>query len=306
MSKTKKILSVLLSLVMMLGLFSVVASAAVVVKEAEISIDTDIAGVDAEDYESYIDIYTTGLEFEDDYDGQAVFVYDSEYADYFYGEFVEGETYYMNIYLTAKPGYTLGDIDTAVVNGLEFDAYVDYWNPYEDLEVWFVAFSVGFTVGEGIIEDSYGGEIDVAEIDIYSDIAGLTAEDYYSYIDIYTEGLMFEDNYGDPAVYVYDSYGEEFYGEFVEGETYYFYVYLAPMDGYYLADDVTGYVNGEEVTTRVDYWEPGGEYGDVQVDFVEFEYAVTVTGETDVVEEVSFFEMILTFLRILFAFLFGA
>ncbi len=302
MLKTKKILSVLLALVMMLGLFSVVASAAVVVNEAEISIDTDIAGVDAEDYESYIDIYTDGLEFEDNYGDPAVFVEDY-YGDLYYGNFVEGETYYISVYLSAEPGYVLGDIDTAVVNGLEFDAYVDYWNPYDYLDVWYVETHFEITVGEELGYGTMSEEIDTAEIDIYSDIAGLSAGDYYSYIDIYTDGLMFEDNYGDPAVYVYDSNGDDFEGEFEAGETYYFYVYLAPMDGYYLADEVTGYVNGEEVNTRVDYWMPGGDYGDLQVDFVELEYSVTVTGEP--AEELGFFARILAFFRILFAILFG-
>ncbi len=303
MTKTKKILSVLLSLVMMLGLFSVVASAAVVVNETEVSVDFDIAGIDAENYEEYIDIHTEGLDFEDDYDGQAVFVYDSEY-EYFDGNFVEGETYYVDVYLTAKPGYVLGDIDTAVINGLDFEAYVDYWSPYDDLDVYYVTFVFAITVGEGISYETAVEEINIAEIGIYSDIAGVDAEDYYSYIDIYSDGLMFEDNYGDLGVYVYDSNGDSFYGEFVEGETYYFSVYLAPMEGYYLAYDVAGYVNGEEVDTRVDYWNPGGEYGDIQVDFVELEYSVTVTGEPEV-EELSFFARILAFFRILFAILFG-
>lgn len=105
-----------------------------------------------------------------------------------------------------------------------------------------------------IIPDSH--KISKADINVRTDIVGMNVNDYEDYIEILTEGLQFEDDYGDPAVYVYDSDDNEFHGEFVSGETYEVYLYLAPESGYKLANTVDGTVNGEEVLTGVDDWFP--------------------------------------------------
>ena len=146
--------------------------------------------------------------------------------------------------------------------------------------------------------------INTAEIIIDTDIGSVDAGDYESYIEILTEGLEFEDNYNDPAVFVYDSEGNDFCGEFKVGETYCLSVYLSPETEYCLAKDVAGYVNGEEVDTRVSYWIPGEEYGFVRVDYVLLQYELTVTEEAEV-EEPGFFARIIEFFRNLFAIIFG-
>ncbi len=130
-----------------------------------------------------------------------------------------------------------------------------------------------------LIPDS--NKINKADINIRTDIAGMSVNDYEDYIEILTEGLEFEDNYGDPAVYVYDSEDNEIYDGFVSGETYRIYLYLTPESGYKFANTVEGTVNGEETETDVRYWEPGGEYGDVRVDFVELAFEITVTEPCD-------------------------
>ena len=130
-------------------------------------------------------------------------------------------------------------------------------------------------IGESNVDTT--NKILEADINVRTDIAGLNVYDYEDYIEILTEGLQFEDDYGDPAVYVEDSDGEYFEGEFVSGETYTIYVYLSAESGYKLANTVDGTVNGEEVLTEVDGWVPGGIYGDVSVKYVEFEFEITVT-----------------------------
>lgn len=130
-----------------------------------------------------------------------------------------------------------------------------------------------------IIPDS--NRISKADINIRKDIAGMSVNDYEDYIEILTEGLQFEDNYGDPGVYVEDSNEDFFEGEFVSGETYTFFVYLAPESGYKLANTVDGTVNGEETETDVSYWMPGDEYGDIKVDFVYLNFEITVTDPCD-------------------------
>ena len=130
-------------------------------------------------------------------------------------------------------------------------------------------------IGESDVDTT--NKILEADISFRTDIAGLNVYDYEDYIEILTEGLQFEDDYGDPAVYVEDSDGEYFDGEFVSGETYTIFVYLSAESGYKLANTVDGTVNGEEVLTEVDGWVPGGIYGDVGVKYVEFEFEITVT-----------------------------
>ena len=130
-----------------------------------------------------------------------------------------------------------------------------------------------------IIPDS--NKISKADINVRTDIAGMSVNDYEDYIEILTEGLQFEDNYGDPGVCVKDSNEDFFEGEFVSGETYTFYVYLAPESGYKLANTVDGTVNGEETETVVGFWMPGGEYGDIKVDFVYLTFEITVTDPCD-------------------------
>lgn len=130
-----------------------------------------------------------------------------------------------------------------------------------------------------IIPDS--NLISEAAINVRSDIAGMSVNDYEDYIEILTEGLDFEDNYGDPAVYVYDSEDNEIYDGFVSGETYRIYLYLTPESGYKFANNVDGTINGEETETDVRYWEPGEEYGNVRVDFVELVFEITVTESCD-------------------------
>ncbi len=147
--------------------------------------------------------------------------------------------------------------------------------------------------------------IDSAEITIDTNVAGVDAEDYESYISILTEGLEFEDNYGDPAVFVVDEEGIDFDGKFAAGETYYFFIYLSPESGCVLADEVAGTVNGEEISTYIDSWEPGEEYGEITVDYVCLEYEITVEGEPEV-EEINWFKIIINFILSFIELVFGA
>ena len=273
--KFKKILSVVLSLIMIFGVTSIFASAAnTVVDTAEITVDTDIAGVSALDYEEYITVLTSSLEFEDNFDDPGVYVEDI-YGDEFEGYFVEGDAYVVTVFLSAKPGYELADYVDSYVNGQWVDSYVTFWIP-EDDEVYYVTIEFTITVDE----EFNANLIDEAEIYIDTDLAGYYASDYEYYIDILTYGLEFEDNYGDPGVYVYDEYGNDFTGMFESGKTYYFQIFLSPVEGYELDEYVDCYVNDEWVESNVNSWNPGGEYGDLEVVFVGFEVEVTAEGES--------------------------
>lgn len=114
--------------------------------------------------------------------------------------------------------------------------------------------------------------VDEASITFDFDIAGIDADNYEEYITINTAGLEFEDNYGDPAVYVEDSSGEDFTGTFEDGETYSFYIYLSALDGYELGEIDTATVNGQELYAYISWWSPD----EVEVYYVAIEFDAVI------------------------------
>lgn len=113
-----------------------------------------------------------------------------------------------------------------------------------------------------------------ADIKIRDSVTGIDVNDYGHYIEILTDHLQFEDNYGDPAVYVYDENGERYFGNFEGGKTYQITVFLSPDPGYKLSNSIVGTVNDIEVGCFIDSWEPEGQQGKV-VDFVGIEFELT-------------------------------
>lgn len=290
MLKTKKILSVVLSFILIFGVLSTAASAAgTVINAAKINVDTNIAGVDADDYESYISILTTGLTF-DDADDVAVFVYEKVDGSFeaFYGNFVADKTYSFGVYMRTEAGYTLADETRGYINGKEciISANSEYGIVIYNFEV---------TVGKSVTfpEPDYEG-INKVEVTVDTDIAGMSASNYEEYISINTKGLAFGN-----AVYVADSNGNKFNGNFKAGETYYLQVILIPEKGYDLATKVDCIVNGEKVNCFV---EESWSTDSFEFEHVIFDFEITVDAE----EELSFFARIIKFFRDLFAKIFGA
>ncbi len=130
---------------------------------------------------------------------------------------------------------------------------------------------------DGSTPDLGSKRIKNADISIRTDIAGMHVSQYEDYIDILTANLQFEDNYGDAAIFVYDENGYAFSGNFVSGKKYQVEVYLTPDAGYKLSNSIAGTVNGMGVACYIDEWEPGGQYGDVVVDYVALEFEITVS-----------------------------
>lgn len=130
---------------------------------------------------------------------------------------------------------------------------------------------------DGSTPDLGSKRIKNADISIRTDIAGMHVSKYEDYINILTANLQFEDNYGDAAIYVCDENGNAYDGNFVSGKTYQIIVYLAPDAGYKLSNSITGTVNGMGVNCFIDEWEPGGQYGDIVVDYVGLEFEITVS-----------------------------
>ncbi len=291
MLKTKKFLSVLLSLLMLFGTFSISAFAESTAL-TDISIDFEItAGMTIDDVIESLTIKTTGLEFDDD--GVPAAAYFSNNGDPLDSDAAFEDDVIYDVYFYFKPseGYEFDEsIKYVTVNGNKTDNF--YFNVNDDFNYIGICFYELATNAEPVT----GKIIKKAEIKIDANIAGIYVDDYEKYIKIITRGLQFEDDYGDPAIYVYDKDGNQVLDQFESGETYSLYVYLAPKKCYVLADYVEGYLNGEEVSTHTDFWHPGGDYGDVKVDYVEFHFELNVGGE----KQLTIFERILNFFRNLF------
>ena len=297
MLKSKKIMSVLLSLIMAFGVFSIAAFAESTLI-SEITVDIDIeAGMTLADIGEFVIIKSDGLELDDDDGSAAMYVYHSQDGADFTDEdvFENDVAYNITLFLKPSAGYEFDDsIKYVTVNGRKTDKFtIDSYEGHNSVIIYTGISLENFIINEEPYTKSY---IEKAEIEFNTDIKGVSVNDYESYITILTENLEFEDNYGDLAVYVYDSKGNEVTNTFKSGETYTVYVYLTANNGYKLSGYVEGSVNGEEVGTYVSAWWPDEEYGVGFVEYVELEYTFTVDGE----KEFNIFESIINFFRNLF------
>lgn len=296
MLKIKKILAFALSLIMAFGVFTLSASAAdTVIDTAEISFDTNVAGVDVDDfksdYESYIEILTEGLDFDDKYDGIGVAVLDS-LAEGFGGYFEDGETYTVFVYLVATDGYELADEVDGIVNGKAAKCDRAHWEPNDDVVVEYATIKFNFTVGK-----EFGfGKVNSVDITIGTDIAGIYVNDYLTYIKLNSFGVAYENNNYADKVVVYDEHGERYYGNFESGETYYLNIFLVANEPNVLSYNMTATVNGETAESYVSNWYFAEGDGEVMVDYICIGYELTVDGE----KELTFFEKIIEFFRNLF------
>ena len=290
MLKIKKVLSVLLSLLMIFGSFSVAAFAATSISDVSIEVNIE-EGMTPDDIEEFISL-PDGLELDCDDGNIPIYVYDSETgAPLDEGSAFENNVAYdIDIYLKPSEGYSIDDtIKYVTVNGQKTDDFYAFAGEDGFVDIYLDDFVIN-------AEPYTGTPIEKAEIKIDTDIAGLYVNDYEFYIHILTQALQFEDNYEDPAVFVYDENGDQVYHQFKSGETYSFFVYLAPNEGRRLSGYVEGYVNGEEVSTYTSYWYPDSENGEVKVDYVELNFEITVEGE----KQLTIFERIINFFRNLF------
>lgn len=290
MLKTKKFLSVLLSLAMIFSIFSVAAYAENAII-SEISVDINIeAGMTADDYADFVTIKTEGLEYDDDEGSSPLSVYDYETGDLVYDAMEDDVAYDVYLYLKLSDGYAFGDsIKYVTVNGKRTDDFS--LNSYETNDGDEVGYVGIYLYNYKINTEPYTGEyIEKAEITIDSDLGGIFVEDYEEYIQIITDTLEFEDNYGDPAVFVYDEDYNYVYGQFKSGKTYYLSVYLTAKEGYVLSGYLDSYVNGEEVYSYTGDWMPEE---DIIVEYVGLEIEITVEGD----RQFTIFERIANFFR---------
>ncbi len=302
MKKLTKIMSVMLSLVLALGIFSLCASASDEewVDYAEIIIDTDIAGAEVDDYYDYITILSPELQFEDDYGDPAVFVRDINENPV--DEFEQGKTYYITVYLSCNDGYVFEEdaYFNALVNGISPDyCSIDYWQPDGyDVDVYYAEIEFYITIGQ----DFGYRVIDVVDIDIDIQPGDLVG-DYYDYVTINTDYLHYDDEFGYKALYAYYDYENDddsiAADVAYEGGTFYdLHFYFGAEQGYYISSYAEVYINGELYDgyryTSFDYdSESEYEYSYINIDIDDY-----LVNEVD--DTVSFWDLIADFFMNIF------
>ncbi len=301
----KKTLSIFLALVMALGVFALNSFAAAetetdvpsdtVLKEIDLTFDFDIGGKNVADYKDYITINSSGVKFEDEYDGFGVVAgpVDAGEAE----KYIEGEIYGVSIYLTPTDGYVipLGGKVKAVVNGKEFDSeifvaehYIEETEELVEIPTCHIFLTVVIGPQGGFAYGKTGKLINEISIDVNLE-AGLKVADWTEYVTINTPNLVFDDQNGFAGAFVYDGAYNQLPNDyvFVAGEEYYVEVQLAPEAGYSFPFDgiekVT--VNGEKTE---DYY-IGTYYNDdyAVIDFASVTANETAEGSNSVLDSIS-------------------
>ncbi len=322
----KKILSVILSLLIVCGVFSVNAFAAVetttdapspLITEIDLTIDFNIGGKKVDDYKNYIIINTAGLKFEESDDTSAVLA-SRLYSQMTDENYFEGEIYGMGIYLTPTDGFyfPVGEEVTATVNGTEVLCETGTYFTEDETEIPYAYILVNAIIGKNgkIVEGKTDKLIREISIDV-EPVAGMTVGEWENYVTINTDNVTFSNIDSLKGVYVYnaeylplpDNY------VFVAGEEYIVEVDMVAENGYCFPfaglDKLI--VNGEESEDYSIY-----TYSDDGVEYIELVSAVAVSvpeGENSVFDYIiNFFaeisaniQLYSSLLLLIFALLFG-
>lgn len=191
------------------------------------------------------------------------------------GEFVSGEEYTVELWLTAKKNCEFkrneageAALDSVKLSGNDVDYTLGTYE-YEDTQYEYIKLETTVTAKE----PKY---IERVDITLSENLEGMPVFDWQNYVTINTEGLSFlgEDYY---SVEVYDYFGNFVYDSFEQGNIYNIFIYMTPEEGYFLPhherlETVT--LNGrqlsdDEVFYYEDY-ETGAVYMEIytQVDMV--------------------------------------
>lgn len=243
----KRILSLFLAVVMLLGAMPLSASAANEVKQInEIKFEFDLQAVIGKkfaDYTEFVKILTPNLHFEPDPRYSSLMFYNTDTGEQVRDEIVEGEEYGVCLNLYPADGYRIKGESRVVINGRELIQYSQYeiTTEYENTNSRMIMF--------GIIA---GEEIEYKKIDSVSlgfdsvACAGKTPSEYSDIVTINSEHLNFVDYEADldgdganeqlHALNVYRADGTALAaGEAMKaGEEYIAYIYMVADFGYYM------------------------------------------------------------------------
>ena len=216
------------------------------------------------DWYRYLKVNSQGVEALDG-DIDAVRAYDKE-GNPVIGEFVTGEEYTLEVYLSAKKNceFKKNDageaaLDSVKLNGNDVEYTLGTYQ-YEGTQYEYLKFETTVTAKE----PKYITSVDIT---VSENLEGMPVAQWKDYVTINTPGLKFLDDYA--SVEVYDYFGNFVYDSFEEGDIYNIFVYITPEEGYFFPhherlEDVK--INGKQLDeTEVFYYE-NNENGEVYME----------------------------------------
>ena len=259
----KRILSLVLAVVMLLGAMPLCASAnneETQINEIAFEFDLDgVIGKKFADYTEFVKILTPNLHFEPDPRYSSLMFYDTETGEQVRDEIVEGEEYGVMLNLYPAEGYCLSGDSRVIINGRELLLYSQYELTIEDEETNSRMIMFGIIAGE---------EIEYKKLDSVSlgfdsvACAGKTPSDYSDIVTIKSEHMNFVNYEADldgdgeneqlHALNIYKADRTELAaGEAMKsGEEYTAYIYLVADFGYYMVAPELG--QGIEINEGAD------------------------------------------------------
>lgn len=216
------------------------------------------------DWYRYLKVNSQGVEALDS-SIDAVRAYDKN-GNPVIGEFVTGEEYSLEVYLSAKKNCEFkkndaGEValDSAKLNGNDVDYTLGTYQ-YEGTQYEYLKFETTVTAKE----PKYITSVDIS---VSENLEGMPVAQWEEYVTINTPGLKFLDDYA--SVEVYDYFGNFVYDSFEEGDIYNIFVYITTEEGYFFPhherlEDVK--INGKQLDETEVYYYENNENGEVYME----------------------------------------
>lgn len=256
MKKTKRLLSVIICVLLIVAALPLAASAASVVKDVALTVNVK-PGVSVSNSDEYLSVDSEGTQVAEllGIDYVAAF----EGGDMETGEYVDtfemGQTYTLYIVLVAKDGYvlpeSLSQLDSATVNGETASVEADFISGIftqtgKDIDCLLVTYQV-----------TIDGTVNSVEL-LVQPYGNLAIEDWNKYAELLSSGVNFESSL-EAAVLAFDADGNAVTDSFETGEEYRLEIYVAPKENCHFAkDETTGEfcmgsvkLNGEEADYEI-------------------------------------------------------
>ena len=253
MTNTKKLISFVMSAIMVLAMWTPIESkAAESLSVFGITIDNNIAGKKVSDYKDFITMWDSVTYFEaagSDMVAVAINITDGKQAI----TFEEGKEYKIFVNLTANEAenYVMpavgNSVQCTINDGTPQNVTVEEFTEGTDTFS-YITVEYTFTVPVRVLVDSVSIDIDTENID------GVNASDYNTFITLNTTGVKYKDVSGDPPVGIYNkNTGEE--ATLIEySEEYEVIMDLMPKPGYKFPEvgaTVACAVNGKNVNGTI-------------------------------------------------------
>lgn len=247
------------------------------------------------DWYRYLKVNSQGVEA---LDGEidAVRAYDKN-GNPVIGEFVTGEEYSLEVYLSAKKNceFKKNDageaaLDSVKLNGNDVEYTLGTYQ-YEGTQYEYIKFETTVTAKE----PKYITSVDIT---VSENLEGMPVAQWENYVTINTPGVKFIDDMA--AVDALDYFGNWVYDSFEEGNIYDIYVYLTTEEGYFFPKDErldSVKVNGVEISDEDYYHYENYDNGEI---YLEVHTQADMIGDGFFAQLMFFFKKIVNWFQNLF------